>query len=135
MHALFIRTDGTLWSMGDNKWGQLGIGTNSYPGFLKPVMTNFTWRAASAYYHNLAIRSDGTLWFWGYDGKRAITRAPVQISSSPGWKAVAAGYKHSLALREDGSLWTMGDNTSGQLGVSPFQQYGSESDWRPPPPR
>lgn len=135
-HALAIRDDQTLWSMGINTWGQLGIGTNSYAGLMKPVMTNHTWKAIAAYYHNLAIREDGSLWFWGYDGStHPITRSPIALSTNVSWKAVAAGYKHSLALQDDGSLWTWGNNEYGQLGVSPFSQMSSQPAWKPPPPQ
>jgi alpha-tubulin suppressor-like RCC1 family protein len=131
-HALAFRDDGTIWSMGNNTYGQLGIGTNSYPGILKPVMTNMTFKATSACYHNLAIGSDGSLWFWGYDQNRSVTKAPLKISTNTNWKAVAAGYTHSLALKEDGSLWSWGKNGFGQLGASPVFQYSADRDWIPP---
>jgi hypothetical protein len=38
LHSLFLKTDGSLWGMGDNEYGQLGDGTfvTNAPGVFKP---------------------------------------------------------------------------------------------------
>src|SRR6185369_10211392 len=69
-HSLFVRSDGSLWAMGLDISGQLGDGTNSYPGVNRPeriVADNVTAVAATGYSFNfsgfsLFLKGDGSLW-------------------------------------------------------------------------
>ena len=70
--TLALRSDGTLWSWGDNQFGQLGSGTTTARSLAGPVAApagapaGSTWTAvAVGYSHALALRSNGTLWAWG----------------------------------------------------------------------
>jgi len=124
------RSDGTLWSWGDNSSGQLG--DNSLTQRTSPVMvgTGTNWIAeATGWSHTVALKADGTLWAWGDntsgqlgDNSTNDRSAPNQITVtqpatvSNNWAAVAAGDFHTLALKADGTLWSWGDNASGQLG-------------------
>jgi alpha-tubulin suppressor-like RCC1 family protein len=69
LHSLGIRTDGTLWSWGDNLKGQLGRRGNSS----RPAQVGTArWKAVAAgEYHTVAIQEDGSLWAWGdnYQGQ------------------------------------------------------------------
>jgi len=66
-HSAFIKTDGSLWAMGRNEWGQLGnctgIGTN------RPVqvLSSGVVAVSAGGNFNLFIKSDGTLWGMGAD--------------------------------------------------------------------
>uniref|UniRef100_UPI004056BE71 RCC1 domain-containing protein n=1 Tax=Candidatus Electronema sp. TaxID=2698783 RepID=UPI004056BE71 len=122
-HSLAIRTDGTLWTWGDNQYGQLGDGTTERKN--KPVqISTASWQSlAAGRFHAAAVRSDGTLWTWGYneygqlgDGTRTNHSAPVQIGTAANWQEVAAGKYHVAALQKDDTLWTWGYNNYGQLG-------------------
>jgi alpha-tubulin suppressor-like RCC1 family protein len=127
VHSLFLRSDGSLWAMGNNGYGQLGDGTTdggSYSTNLPEliVSSNVT-TVAGAYYHTLFLKGDGSLWAMGWsqfgqlgDGTYNYdTNQPEEIVSN-NVTAVAGGYYHSLFLKSDGSLWAMGGNSSGQLG-------------------
>jgi alpha-tubulin suppressor-like RCC1 family protein len=77
----------------------------------------------------MAIKPDGSLWGWGKNtnGQLGIvtTEPPYQptlISSTLGWKEVAAGGEFSLALKADGTLWRL--DFGGTL-----QQVGTAADW------
>jgi alpha-tubulin suppressor-like RCC1 family protein len=148
LHSLGIKTDGTLWSWGNNSHGQLGDGTTT--ARLSPVQVGAAsnWRAVEAggvygvAYHSLGLRVDGTIWAWGSnesgqlgDGTTTDRWEPVQVGTGSNWVAIAAGAQHSLALKSDGTLWSWGNNVSGQLGdgtttnrLTPVQ-VGTDTDW------
>ncbi len=118
-----VRNDGSLWSWGNNTYGQLGFAsaTESTPMFV----SGNSWSVLSSCTgHAIAIQSDGSLWAWGLntngqlgDGTTTAKSSPVKIGTSS-WSAVAAGTSHSVALRTDGVLFTWGAGTSGRLGDS-----------------
>jgi hypothetical protein len=63
--SIALRGDGTLWSWGDNAYGQLGDGTTT--NRLLPAQVGLsTWTSiAAGAAHTLAVRSDRSLWSWG----------------------------------------------------------------------
>jgi alpha-tubulin suppressor-like RCC1 family protein len=143
--SMAIRNDGTLWTWGANRYGQLGLGhTNS---LVEPqqVGTDANWRTVSAgagAYHALAIRDDGTLWAWGDNrfgqlglGHTNGVTVPTQVGAETIWESVAAGWRHTMAIRTDGTLWACGDNRFGQLGTgstnnsSVLTNVGSDANW------
>lgn len=116
-----VTNDGSLWSWGMNKIGQLGAGdtTNS----VTPLKIGSGFATVSAGYgHSLALKTGGTLWAWGDnsfgqlgDGSTVSETTPVQIGTAT-YTAVSAGLNFSLAIKSDGTLWAWGDNTFGELG-------------------
>jgi alpha-tubulin suppressor-like RCC1 family protein len=121
-HSLFLKSDGTLWTMGYNFFGQLGNGTTNGSTVPLTVASNVVAVAAGAY-HSLFVKSDGTLWTMGWNGNGAgqlgngttyDTNRPVCVANNV--VVVAAGYRHSLFVKSDGTLWAMGWNYYGQLG-------------------
>jgi len=127
-HSLFLKSDGSLWGMGENYYGELGGGnfTTNYPyGTNQPeqIVASNVIAIAAGGRHSLFLKSDGSLWAMGLNnfgqlGDGTINNAdhPVQIVSS-GVTAIAAGYERSLFLKSDGSLWSMGRNAYGKLGL------------------
>ena len=143
-----LKTDGTLWTWGDNNYGQLGNGSNigtASPG--QTVSGGTNWRFISqGSKHNSAIKSDGTLWLWGRNTKGELGTnnainysSPVQtVSSGTNWSQVAAGYNFTAAIKTDSTLWLWGQNNFGQLGTngygstgisSPVQTISSGTNW------
>jgi len=120
-HSLFLKSDGSLWAMGWNLYGQLGDGTYDTTNQPEQIVSSNAIAIAGAD-HSLFLKSDGSLWAMGDnefgqlgDGTYNDTNQPEQIVSS-GVTAIAAGGGHSLFLKNDGSLWAMGWNGEGQLG-------------------
>ena len=63
-----LKSDGTLWTWGQNTYGQLGDGETTIRPLPAKVGADTDWSAISAgYYHAHALKSDGTLWTWGYN--------------------------------------------------------------------
>ena len=118
-----IKTDGTLWGMGVQTYGDLG--NNSRTSYSSPVQVpGTTWKEISSIGSgNLAIKTDGTLWVWGYNnfgnlglGNKTNYSSPTQVPGTT-WKTVSgSGEQMSGAIKTDGTLWMWGENGNGQLG-------------------
>lgn len=128
-HALGIKTDGSLWAWGYNRFGQLGDGT-SFDRMVPVKIGNSSWSAVSCGSgdssattpYSAAIRIDGALFTWGGneigqlgDSTTTVRSSPVQIGSSS-WSIVSCGYRSTAAIRIDGGLFTWGNAAQGQLG-------------------
>lgn len=121
--SLATRSDGTLWSWGDNFNGQLGIASSVA---FAPVQVDAStdWEViAAGGYHSVAIKTDHSLWSWGDnsegqlgDGTTTKRTAPIRIGTANDWQLVASVYQHTMAIKNDGSLWAWGDNYFGELG-------------------
>ena len=133
--SLFIKSDGSLWAMGDNGWGQLGDGTfepdlaYSYTNLPEEIVSSNVTAIAAGAAHSLFLKSDGSLWAMGKnlsgqlgDGTHAAASLPEMIVSS-NVTAIAAGAYFSLFLKSDGSLWAMGDDSYGQLGDNDWEGF------------
>ncbi|MCL2680215.1 MAG: hypothetical protein FWF11_01860, partial [Coriobacteriia bacterium] len=145
-HSAAVKDDGTLWSWGENWFGQTGLdigpGDQETPA---QVGTATNWAQVSAGgWHSLAIRTDGTLWAWGAteNGGTGLgplvtgdQLTPAQVGSATNWTQVSAGNWHSHGIRADGTLWAWGINAVGQigLGVAGEQlvpaQVGTDTNW------
>src|ERR1017187_4090086 len=125
-HSLFLKSDGSMWVMGNNLFGQLGDGTFNGTNRPEQIVSNGVVAIAGGDSHSLFIKSDGSLWAMGEnnegelgDGTFTNTNRPEQIVPG-GVVAIACGGFHSLFLKSDGSLWGMGRNNEGELGDGTF---------------
>jgi len=145
-YMLAIKTDGSLWSWGNNGSGQLGLGNTTYYSSPVQVGNLNNWKSLSigaasgtAYAGSMAIKTDGTLWGWGSNiwGNLGINSSgnyyssPVQVGSLANWKQVATGggspgsFSWTLAIGISGTLWAWGSNSIGQLGINSSGNYYS----------
>ena len=110
-YSAAIRTDGTLWTWGDNFYGQLGNGTTTQQNVPVRVGTASNWQHVSAAGSNTAaVRTDGTLWTWGDnyfgqlgDGTTTARLVPGQLGTATDWQRISAG-TYMLAIRASGAL-------------------------------
>lgn len=144
-YAFFIKTDGTLWAVGDNTKGVQGVGDGM--GHKTPVQvgTDTNWKSVTVtrFFGHTAIglKTDGTLWGWGEGelgtlglGNYKNQSTPKQIGTDTDWAQVSVGDNTTLALKTDGSLWGWGWNDNGTLGDLPKKtktptRIGTDNDW------
>ena len=123
-----IKTDGTLWMVGSNDNGMLGLNADgnrvSSP---TQVGTNTNWNAIECQGDNchIATKTDGTLWVWGanYRGELGQNEAgPSTFKSSPtqipgtNWAHLCGHSEVCFVTKTDGTLWAWGRNESGETG-------------------
>jgi len=120
-----IKTDGTLWTWGENEEGRLGH--NNQTKYSSPVQVPGTWATAVIGRNaSLATKTDGTLWAWGDNTQGELAQnhrdersSPVQIPGSTwgtGAGSLVSSDEWAGALKTDGTLWFWGRNEYGQLG-------------------
>lgn len=134
-HTCAIKTDGTAYCWGSNRYGQLGVaatdtvctsGSQTFACSSIPVAvsTNLKFRSISAgERHTCAITTDRDAYCWGANdqnqlgffgtGGPALARVPAALP----WTQISAGYAHTCAVRSDGALLCWGQNESGELGT------------------
>jgi len=142
-----IKTDGSLWAWGNNRFGQLGDNTanNNKSSPVQTIAGGNNWAQVACGYGAAAIKTDGSLWLWGYnyygqlgDGTTLNKSSPVQtIAGGNNWKRVSVSTTNAMAIKTDGSLWTWGFNYYGQLGdgttlnkSSPVQTIAGGNNWK-----
>jgi alpha-tubulin suppressor-like RCC1 family protein len=68
LHSLFLKSDGSLWAMGDQTYGQLGDGgAHTFTNRPEQIVASGVTAIAAGEYHSLFLKSDGSLWAMGYD--------------------------------------------------------------------
>ena len=157
-HSAAVKYDGTLWTWGKNKYGQLGIEL-TYPTTIantsspaQTIIGGNDWSLVSCGpFNTAAIKQDGSLWIWGSNaygqvgnGKSALGDNLPEEENVPypykvpgqNWRQVICGYHLITALKTDGSLWSWGFNGVGCLGdgtyiskSSPVQISGG-NNWK-----
>ncbi|MFT3795403.1 T9SS type A sorting domain-containing protein [Flavobacterium sp.] len=125
-NSLMIKTDGSLWSMGNNVNGNVGNGgppTEQVPAAIQIAPGPGWVEISSGSYHSAAIKSDGSMWTWGInsygqigDGTTTNRNIPTPVISSNSWGKVATGSGFTLGLPLQPTLHAWGWNGYGNLG-------------------
>ena len=118
-HIIALSVDGTAFSWGEGRHGQLGHGDQENVAQPKAIRAlSDVCAIETEAYHSLAITSDGTLWSWGWDEchqlghdiSRVFELLPRRLEALAGKRmcAVAAGLNHSLSVCVDGGCFYWG---------------------------
>jgi alpha-tubulin suppressor-like RCC1 family protein/plastocyanin len=137
-HCHVIKTDGTLWSWGNNTNGKLGFNDIISRSSPTQVGTDTTWSHVSDKSWTLGIKTDGTLWAWGSNAYGALglsqTGGPTTKISSPTqipgttWSKSFSSSTHVAAIKTDGTIWAWGkEQNYGSLGQNSNTEYGYSS--------
>ena len=141
-----IKTNGTLWTWGNNNEGILGLNAPAPTKQSSPtqVGTNTTWSKVFGGKEWIsAIKTDGTLWTWGKNSvgqlglnNKTSRSSPTQIGTDTTWQNLnSGGYGLNFATKTDGTGWlwgygeygNFGNNTGTYRRSSPTQLPGSWS--------
>lgn len=129
--SLAIKSDSTVWTWGENLYGQLGDGstTDRYSPVQVTGLTGVTNVECGAFECH-ATKSDNTVWAWGRNtygnlGDNTLTHRsnPVQMIGLSDVAGMAVGTNFFIAYKNDGTLWGCGRNASGQLGDGTVTQH------------
>ena len=127
------KTDGTLWTWGDNRYGRLGQNITNTSDRSSPVQlpgttwgTNLQSKVAAGGERVIWIKTDGTLWLWGNNAYGSLglnqgqsnennsRSSPTQLPGTT-WNTTASCALAAIATKTDGTLWAWGLNEYGQL--------------------
>ena len=133
-HSLFLKSDGSLWAMGNNGEGELGDGTtdndNYNTNLPEQIVAGNVTAIDGGGYHSLFLKSDGSLWGMGDneygqlgDGTYNTTDLPEQI--------LAANNQISLWL--SGQLLGTGDMQLSFVGIA-VANYALDRSFNLAPP-
>ena len=125
-HALFLRADGGVLSIGANEHGQLGTGdTMSRTDAATIAGLQDIVAVAAGQETSFAVASDGLVYAWGSndsgqlgvgDEDASPHPKPLVIPSLVDIAGVAAARDHVLVVSREGQLFSWGEGSSGQLG-------------------
>lgn len=152
--AYAIKTDGTLWSWGNNGicLGYPNAAVNNNYRSPKQVGTD-TWKTIGIGSNGPiieGIKTNGTLWAWGIsnfgtsmfaNGSTAAytSEFPIQIGNASDWKSISLSQKTVQGLKTNGTRWGWGANgTPYRLGMGAGQtadvvfptQLDADTDWK-----
>lgn len=136
-YSLILKLDSTLWSVGDNKWGQLGnkeaSGTGSTVSNPVYVTNNVKYITAGGF-HSLIIKKDNSLWSFGSNRYGELGHSirfkenkdnynPIKIMDNV--IDVATGLDYTIVIKDNFSVVGFGRNNFGQLGNPQSPQEGN----------
>jgi alpha-tubulin suppressor-like RCC1 family protein len=124
----------TLWSMGANGSGQLGLGDRTDKSSPIQIGSLTNWSSVGCTNNSAAAtRTDGTLWTWGNssDGRLGLNlgsnyasrSSPVQVGDLTTWRSVFCVSAAVLAIKTDGTTWGFGLGTA--IGLGPATSMSS----------
>ena len=130
-HSLFLDSEGNVFSVGGNDYGQLGLGHNTLQNELNkipniPPIKIISCVRASCY----LIDFEGNLWTFGYNtygqlghGNNTNVNAPKIITALVDIQQISHGSsgRHFFAKNSQNQIFATGRNNFGQLGTGDTQ--------------
>ena len=83
-HTMFVKTDGTLWGMGNNDRGQLGDGsTTQRTSPVQVLGVSNVAQVFSGVSYTVFVKTDGTIWTMGFNGNGQFGNGTTISSTTP----------------------------------------------------
>lgn len=108
-NTLFLKTNGEVYSSGDNRFGQLGIGSTANNNSACFCNISGVAQVASGVWHSLFLKTDGTVWACGQNkygelgiGSTENKTTPVKCNIDEEVIGIYAGWYMSAFLTESG---------------------------------
>ncbi len=108
-HTVALKRDGTIWTFGNNDFGQLGFSSGAAPHQV-PGLTDIT-AIAAGFRFTVALTNDGKVWTFGENDEgqlgyktASVGEPPKQIPAMSNITAITAGF----ALKRDGTATVFG---------------------------
>ena len=125
--TLFLLSDGSVYSCGDNEAFKLGLGKDNWfqdnPTKI-PGLSNIQ-KISAGYAHSLALDKKGHVYVWGaneygqlYPGGPKYLKAPKRLPHLKNISSISAASERSLALDSSGFVWEWGKK-SNKVASSP----------------
>uniref|UniRef100_A0A8C8VK87 HECT and RLD domain containing E3 ubiquitin protein ligase family member 6 n=1 Tax=Pelusios castaneus TaxID=367368 RepID=A0A8C8VK87_9SAUR len=130
-HSMVLAKDGSVFSWGQNKYGQLGLGKEC-PSQASPQRVTSLHgiplaQIAAGGMHSFALSLSGIVYGWGRNNARQLGLnlskgnqifKPYSVTAlkAIGVIYISCGDEHTAVLTQDGSVFTFGDDSAGQLG-------------------
>jgi alpha-tubulin suppressor-like RCC1 family protein len=130
-HSLLVTDDGAVYTFGENRRGQLGIGSGQKHAYEPervqgPLLDNPVRLVAVGDEHVVVSTESGVIFAWGANangqlgnGRISDCSVPTKLEKLPtqGLVSMACGAQHTIVVTDDGQkVWAFGSNTQGQLG-------------------
>lgn len=118
-----LKTDGSLWTWGENSRGELGDGTTVSRTEPEKILDD-----VKTIGNGCAVNNSGDLLTWGNNNVGQAGDGTTEMKSTPGVvldnvRQVNRSSSHSGAIKEDGTIWTWGSNRDNALGNPYLYEY------------
>ena|ERR1035437_8835269 len=90
-HSLFFKSDGSLWAMGYNNYGQLGDGTYSNTNQPEEIVASDVTAVTVGYGDSLFLKSDGSLWGMGHNTYGELGDSTVSYGTNQPDEIISSG--------------------------------------------
>ena len=102
-HSVFVKTNGSLWAMGRNNYGQLGNGNNTGSSVPLQMVASGVSQAYAGSLHTIFLKTDNTIWSTGFNnygqlGDNTTTNRNTPAQFDVNAVSIAVGGYHTLAI-------------------------------------
>lgn len=125
-NTFIICGDSSLYALGENIFGQLGLENNSNVlGFTKVNLNEKIVAVSAGINHTLILTDNRDVWTSGYNkkgqlgiGNKLDYNSFQKVNELENIISITSGEDYSIAVKNDGSVWVFGNNSVKQLGVN-----------------